>query len=408
MNSMAPSNKSLNPELQIASLTITTFVLSPFYHSYCRTFADSIQHGSNHRSLDLRSSDSSTYKVHTNLLPSYAQLLTAYSMIPSGGSPISNLPTSTNMPLSASHQTAHTVFSTNELLCSIVTHLPFYDIVAATSVCKSWRDALQADPSVKEALFLKPAKVHEVMADDIAAGDTEKAIPLDICDVIGHFHPSLERICGSIQAGNHGIYAARLRDFPVFNHPDGIWREMLISQPPCKSITLRLGCPPDGVYFKLFLGYENDAGVKIGELYDFIHDNKYDPPNEGLVYLNDFAIEEDMWVFEQFSTRCQVRDCVVQHPATPPEDKSFDEDLEFLVDYDEEDYLGESDEDYDEGNDEGDVVGPRYSPKMPKGKVWDKDLEFLVNYDEDDNSIEDDDDDEEDNFDDGGSDNAVD
>lgn len=44
------------------------------------------------------------------------------------------------------HRAAHAVLSTNELLCNIIARLPLQDIVAATGICKAWRNAVAADP----------------------------------------------------------------------------------------------------------------------------------------------------------------------------------------------------------------------------------------------------------------------
>jgi hypothetical protein len=92
------------------------------------------------------------------------------------------------------HRAAHAVLSTNELLCNIIARLPLKDIIAATGICKAWRDAMAADPSVQQALFLRPVKLSEVLVENrqlLALGGSE-TINIDKCTVVGQLHPFAE------------------------------------------------------------------------------------------------------------------------------------------------------------------------------------------------------------------------
>jgi hypothetical protein len=83
----------------------------------------------------------------------------------------------TDEPSPTPQQAADKVVSTNELLCGIISHLPFNDIIAATGVCRTWRDTLAADPGIQETLFLKPAEMREVLAEFCPVVSTEVPIP---------------------------------------------------------------------------------------------------------------------------------------------------------------------------------------------------------------------------------------
>jgi hypothetical protein len=198
------------------------------------------------------------------------------------------------------HRAAHAVLSTNELLCNIFARLPLKDIVAATGICKAWRNAIAADPGVQQALFLKPVEISEVLVEDrmlLALHDLEP-INIDKCTVVGQLHPFAEKFCSSIKfraAQSHALPLPRDRwrgchteTVSIFghDHPDGTWREMFLTQPPCLRVRVeiyKLSCAVYGTFgarlrddetyvedLNFGFSLENESGVKLGELYEHI------------------------------------------------------------------------------------------------------------------------------------------
>jgi hypothetical protein len=135
---------------------------------------------------------------------------------------------------------------------------------------------LKKDPKVQEALFLKAAEVQEIVADYCHLIDIEKDLNMIECHDIGELHPSLRKIRGSVtQNFQRLLYADVFQlPIPVFQHLYGTRREIFISQPPCKRVTLKLLLHRRRGYdlFKL----DNDTRVKTGELYDFSQSSKED------------------------------------------------------------------------------------------------------------------------------------
>jgi len=144
------------------------------------------------------------------------------------------------------HRAAHAVLSTNELLCNIIAHLPLEDVVAATGICRAWRDAIAADTTLQQAMFLKPVELSEVLVETrqlLALGESE-TINIDKCTVVGRLNPFAEKLCGSIKfraAQSHALPLPRQRwrgsdekPLEVFGdlHPKGIGRDMFVTQPP--------------------------------------------------------------------------------------------------------------------------------------------------------------------------------
>jgi hypothetical protein len=133
----------------------------------------------------------------------------------------SELGTVTNKLALTSHQAAHAVLFTNELLCDIIGRLSFEDVLSATGVCKFWRGALKGDQHIQEVLFLKPKGITEVFCDNWRINDLEKPISTSSndCLVIGQVNPYFDHLCGQVQSAAQGVWF--LGPFPKLDQPDG-------------------------------------------------------------------------------------------------------------------------------------------------------------------------------------------
>ena len=245
-------------------------------------------------------------------------------------------PTETTSP--KWHRAAHAVLSTNELLCNIITHLPFKDIVAATGICKAWRSAIAADLAVQQALFLRPVEVKEVLVVDrlLLALDKPESIDIDRCTVVGQLHPFAEKFCGSIKfraAQSHALPLPRgrwrgcyMEGVSIFGHDhlDGSWRDMFLTQPPCtrayievyQLISWNYNRPryvePLGPGFSL----ENDHGVKLGELYDHIACRCRQPRLSVRTTVRKYVVEQ---IDCSDRTKCVVRNGQICWPEQLPD-----------------------------------------------------------------------------------------
>lgn len=232
-----------------------------------------------------------------------------------------------------SHQAAHAVLFTNELLCDIVARLPFRDIVSVTAVCKTWRGALKEDPHVQEALFLKPMEVREVLCDNHLLNDLERPISLDDCTVICKLHPFADKILGKVLVGKGSRFPSQ--PFPNIEHPDGTWREMFITQPPSTKLRVCDGRAMFNYDFP-FVEVPRTTGVTFGEIYDFL---KPKQPHLAQAFtvtiaVRGYADEDNMPRDRPFTSRCKVRDGEVCRPtglplpvARPDTDSSDDSDF---------------------------------------------------------------------------------
>jgi hypothetical protein len=185
--------------------------------------------------------------------------------------------TSTNMASSNSHQAAHAVFGTNELLCDIIGRLPLKEIVIITGVCKTWRKALLDNVSIQQTLFLAPAAIHDIMSEVDCLSMSLEDIPRDQYTIVAEFHGQTKRRWNC-------KYPNVIQ--PIFNtfksglSPLGVWQNMFITQPPSKSVTiiisrngsrLRRGSArtdhwPD---VPQELEFTRETGVRFGELHAF-------------------------------------------------------------------------------------------------------------------------------------------
>ena len=55
---------------------------------------------------------------------------------------------------------------------------------------------------------------------------------------------------------------------PHFNHPDGSWRRMFITQPPCKCVRVSAETADRTDTDRFIVRYRDDDGVRLGGLYD--------------------------------------------------------------------------------------------------------------------------------------------
>lgn len=216
------------------------------------------------------------------------------------------------LSLTSSQAAAHAVLFTNELLCNIIGRLPLRDIVSATGTCKFWREAMKGDQHIQEALFLKPAAVREVFCENWRINDLAQPISIDDCLVVGEVHPHLDVHFKCVVVGYRIRHAKLFPTTDSIEHPNGTWRDMFLTQPPCKRVRVSIS----GEHQIM----ARDTGVTFGELYDLIHSNSSDHEGQSrsLVTICDYVDEEDMSCDKPFTTRCQVRDSKACRPKELP------------------------------------------------------------------------------------------
>ena len=224
-----------------------------------------------------------------------------------------------NPPDTASPTTsgaAHRVFSTTELLCSIAAHLPPKDVLTTGTVCRDWRAALAADPTIQEALFLKPREIREVFAHDLDILDLQSPVFIQECTIIGDVNPWISEILGPV----YGLFSVYPFINAEFQSRGGLWREMFVTQPPCKAVNVST---LSSFLLDQHIVFEREAGIKMGELYDFIEEEIRDcPDRRETLNIRDFYSEAFSRFPPHATTRCMVRNGEVCRPAQLPERRS--------------------------------------------------------------------------------------
>ena len=166
-----------------------------------------------------------------------------------------------------SHQAAHAVLNTNELLCGIVICLPFEDVVNATNVCQTWRKALKDNLAIRQAMFLSPVDIRDVLSEVDCLSMNVKDIPRDKYIVVGEVHSHVPT----------GWTPKTIFDAPEYGpmpkRSFGVWADMFVTQPPSKTFSIT-PCPENHDYMEpwlrdLKLDFTCETGVKMGELHDF-------------------------------------------------------------------------------------------------------------------------------------------
>lgn len=257
--------------------------------------------------------------------------------------------TTDNGPSLTTHQAAHAVLFTNELLCDIIRRLPLKDIVSATGLCKFWREALQNNRHIQEALFLEPAEIREVVCKNHRLDDLENPISIDDCMVLCKTHPNIhDIICDEVQVPKRLVHG--FGEFTNFEHPSGTWRDMFLTQPPCKKVTVEI----ETAYLFETVKCASSTGVKLGE----VHDRILSVAPLGLTYdmevrvgVSGYADEDSMPRKDPSTTRCKVLHGEVCRPkelpiqVDPSEIESFEDSEDDQDDYDWDDDFDGTEED---------------------------------------------------------------
>jgi hypothetical protein len=241
-------------------------------------------------------------------------------MAPSNDPHDSKLDTVTDAASPMSYQAADRVLSTPELLCNIAAHLPLKDVLTAGAVCRDWHSTLAADLKTQQALFLKPREIREVIVPNRYIFDLEHPMPIEECTIIGEVNPFARDICGRTQQ-IPSLYPSVNMDFL---HRGGLWREMFVTQPPNKTIIIKMY---DVLYGDIYrrLDLSREAGIKMGELFDSIEEGmRYHPECRGsFSYMENFKIEAKAHDLPSATTRCMVRNGEVCRPTQLPEQRAY-------------------------------------------------------------------------------------
>jgi len=163
-------------------------------------------------------------------------------------------------------------------------------------------------------LFLKPRAIDEVLCDNHLINDLERPISLDDCLVIGKLHPQISRMCHEVSLEFGEIWFSG--PFPKFDHPNGTWRQMMITQPSSKTIKVRIYMQGMSEEFECQRG----TGLTLGGAYDLIH-SKFPTKksnSNGEVSIRGYVVEDDMPLGYLSATRCKVQDGEIQRPKDLP------------------------------------------------------------------------------------------
>jgi hypothetical protein len=192
--------------------------------------------------------------------------------------------TSTNMAALPSHQAAHAVFNTNELLCNIIGRLSLENIALATGVCRTWRYALRFNIAIRQILWRAPKGIREIESSLDCLGIRIEDIPTDQFEIIGEINPYISRICDeqkswtadNLYKGHADIILRKLFK-PLPTRPVGAWADMFITQPPITSVMVSV-YPDMRHYVYSLLSWDPVqrfrfrcvGGITMGKLVDFI------------------------------------------------------------------------------------------------------------------------------------------
>jgi hypothetical protein len=173
-----------------------------------------------------------------------------------------------------------------EVLQHIFIHLDFWDLLRCQRVCNVWRQLVPGDsPLLAEMLYLKPSRGLQIYNLVPTAFDLELEVtPQSIEDGpqpsgtrfsmgVRNEISLMRRCMGLIRTSQEIVFHPVVMDFNVWIKSDkvmgrkeGSWRDMLVSMPPLRELTLRHGRKRSVV--KVLSAREEEEGVRLGALFD--------------------------------------------------------------------------------------------------------------------------------------------
>lgn len=140
------------------------------------------------------------------------------------------------------------VLALPELLSSILADLAFKDLIRATHVCRQWNDMIKSERKLKETLFIDAAPITRIIdpaQDSRQSGEDGERAAVDY-DPVVRVNPLLKVILPNYDPENGDPYLVLIelqwkfrRPQKLARDPTGMWRDMFITQPPCKEIKPR-------------------------------------------------------------------------------------------------------------------------------------------------------------------------
>jgi hypothetical protein len=178
-----------------------------------------------------------------------------------------------------------------EVLQHIFFYLDFWELVRCQRVSKSWRSLVPGDsPLLAEMLYLKPSRSLQIY--NLVPTTFEFEVDVTPQSIESGSQPlgtrisqgvrneiTLSRRCiGLIRTSQEIVFHPLIMDFNYWIAHDciagkkhGSWRDMLVSMPPLRELTLRDGGQKRGAVKVLNVRGEGD-GVRLGQLFDVLDD----------------------------------------------------------------------------------------------------------------------------------------
>lgn len=212
-----------------------------------------------------------------------------------------------NQAMPTSFVCAHATFAVPELLGQIIVKLPAQAILtAAIRVSHRWRDAITGSPDVRQKLCLMPKSAIIASPFDIDRSDWHlggrptynealqvnpileallpPAAPWDIQDLPrkalwGRLYECILEACGEWSQSYRFLRCSihRVEDISKCWHPEGSWRRMFLTQPPCSVVHVQLlGKEPFSFHKEAVTAVNrfcisHPEGITLGLVDDLVH-----------------------------------------------------------------------------------------------------------------------------------------
>ena len=165
------------------------------------------------------------------------------------------------------------VLLTVELAEHILSYLPFPDLINAELTCRTWRDIISWSPLLQQGLFMEPTAHHLSMAYQ---SNVKLRIPRQWHNfsvkrytetyTIAVLHPYLTN--DPSREGRGRIRFSFDWQRALTLRPEGRWRQMVVTQPPCRNVKIEFQVRVANTLFTGRDRVSDPEGVRLGLLVD--------------------------------------------------------------------------------------------------------------------------------------------
>lgn len=207
---------------------------------------------------------------------------------------------------------AYRVLLTVELAEIVLSNLPFQNLVSAELVCRTWASLIPRSRRTRQGLFLEP--IAPGQAGSLAYQSSARIRrPWQIANrsmnikrytetyTIALLHPYLQSLAPELEGRGRIAFTFDWQKALALK-PEGRWREMFVTQPPCRNVKIEFLILGQSVQFTGRDRISDSAGVRLGHVVNRVKELLARPARSG--EWQQVPVETQTQVLRRLGVQC--------------------------------------------------------------------------------------------------------